>query len=228
MWNDLLKHESQQFRPSTTALSNMWWRHFSRRAFCSVGVVGVCAGLAPPGSAARRVPAVIPREVRSGWRDLKGKQSQKRQDIIRGNDGTLSIQSSLSAGYDFISDLLANLPLRAELLFISDTFGGGRGVDAVDVSSWQGELMALVGLDWIAMSWEDRGLRLQLLAGPGFRLSWVNIRVLDHNDSTWSAEAFGGCVAGVLYDIGPASVGLRVMWGMLHARVVHASGSWRF
>jgi hypothetical protein len=146
------------------------------------------------------------------------------------NDGIgVGFAYGASVGYD-AGRLIADLPVRTELSFSSDTFGGGQGVDAVDVNTWQGELMALFGLDWVALRWSDQGLRLQLLGGPGLRVTRVNIRVLEDNDTTWSAEAFGGLVGGVLWDVGPASVGLRVMWGAPRPRLLQAylSGAWRF
>jgi hypothetical protein len=137
----------------------------------------------------------------------------------------LGLAYGVSGGYD-IGQLLGDLPLRAELALLSDTFGGGRGVRAVDVDSWQGELMALAGLDWLAL---PQGLRLQLLAGGGLRVTWVRIQVQGQSDTTWSAAAFAGLVGGVAWDLGPASVGVRAMWGLPRPRLaqVYAFGTWR-
>jgi len=126
-----------------------------------------------------------------------------------------------SVGYS-LDRALGGLPLRAEILLASDTFGGGRGVNAVDVSSWQGELVALAGLDWVMLHWNEQGLRLQLLAGPGMRLSWVSIRVQDASESAWSTEALGSAVVGVLYDADEVSLGVRSAWSVPQRRLLQA------
>jgi len=151
------------------------------------------------------------------------------RDKSTGDGVALTFAYGASVGYD-AGRLIADLPVRVELSFFSDTFGGGRGVDAVEVSTWRGELMPLLGLDWMALRWGDRGLRLQLLAGPGLRVTRVNIRVRKQSDTTWSAEPFGGLVGGVLWDMGPLSVGLRAMWGAPRPGLaqLYVAATWRF
>jgi hypothetical protein len=157
-----------------------------------------------------------------GLLDLGAHTGLGMRESSAGDGVSFSFAWGLSGGYDLTE--VTGWPLRGELLFASDTFGGGRGVDAVDVDSWQGELLALAGIDWPV--WGP--FHLQLLAGPGARLTWVQIRVLEHKDTTWSLEAFAGLVGGVVCDLGGVHVGLRVMTGAPRPRLmqVYAYAAW--
>ena len=124
----------------------------------------------------------------------------------------------VGAGFDLRP--ATTLPLRAELLFVSDTHGGGTGVDAVDVSAWQGQLIGLFGFNFNPVTKGDKRLFLEVMAGPGLRVQRVSHNVFDQTKPVWDAGVFAAFVGGIYYGYKQWRFGLRVLGGLPRDRTL--------
>ncbi len=110
-------------------------------------------------------------------------------------DVDVSRAGSLAGGARL--DRCFDLPLRAELSFTTSTVGGTAGVNAVQVSSWTGEVDLVAGVLWPWVVREQARLGAELLVGPGFQLTRTVIRIYGDRQTDFGVRvlaAFGGGV----------------------------------
>ena len=99
----------------------------------------------------------------------------------------------LCGGYALAS--VVEWPLRAEVMVSTSTSGPpwGSGVDAVEVSRLDLDLVALVGGDWTPVREGTKTLGVEGLLGPRVRLTRVGMRVYDESEGhyAWGLAAKG-------------------------------------
>jgi len=127
---------------------------------------------------------------------------------------SVSGAASLTAGWQL--DPCLGWPVRLEAGLASTTAGPpwGRGVKAVEVSTWHVDIAVAAGPSMALNPGEPTALGLELLAGPNLRLTRVSTRIRRQSSSNLEPRALMRLLGGGFVETGALRLTLRAFWSL--------------